>query len=53
MTLKRIMEDLGQAKTHLEIVKMIQEVDTTNSGAISYFEFLDLMFGKKNSVLSR
>ena len=53
MALKRILEDMGQAKTHMEIRKMIQEVDTTDSGAISYMEFLELMFGKKNTVLSR
>ena len=27
-----MMEKLGQAKTHLELKKMISEVDTTNSG---------------------
>ena len=27
-----MMEKLGQAKTHLELKKMIAEVDTTNSG---------------------
>ena len=31
MELKRMMEKLGQAKTHLELKKMIAEVDTTNS----------------------
>jgi Ca2+-binding EF-hand superfamily protein len=34
MELKRMMEKLGQAKTHLELKKMIAEVDTTNSGAV-------------------
>ena len=29
-----MMEKLGQAKTHLELKKMIAEVDTTNSGAL-------------------
>lgn len=33
MELKRMMEKLGQAKTHLELKKMIAEVDTTNSGS--------------------
>ena len=33
MELKRMMEKLGQAKTHLELKKMIAEVDTNNSGA--------------------
>ena len=32
MELKRMMEKLGQAKTHLELKKMIAEVDTNNSG---------------------
>ena len=35
MELKRMMEKLGQAKTHLELKKMIAEVDTTNSGTDS------------------
>lgn len=51
MELKQMMEKLGQAKTHLELKKMIAEVDTTNSGTISYMEFLDMMLGKRNSVL--
>lgn len=51
MELKRMMEKLGQAKTHLELKKMIAEVDTTNSGTISYPEFLTMMLGKKSSVL--
>ena len=29
-----MMEKLGQAKTHLELKKMIAEVDTTNSGEL-------------------
>ena len=32
MELKRMMEKLGQPKTHLELKKMIAEVDTNNSG---------------------
>ena len=32
MELKRMMEKLGQAKTHLELKKMIAEVDTNGSG---------------------
>ncbi|KAL9989273.1 hypothetical protein ACROYT_G003806 [Oculina patagonica] len=51
MELKRMMEKLGQAKTHLELKKMIAEVDTTNSGTISYTEFLTMMLGKKSSIL--
>jgi allograft inflammatory factor 1 len=51
MELKRMMEKLGQAKTHLELKKMIAEVDKTNSGTIHYNEFLDMMLGKKSSIL--
>jgi len=51
MGLKMLMEDLGQAKTHAELKKMIKEVDKTNKGAISYFEFLEMMLGKNNSIL--
>ncbi len=51
MELKRMMEKLGQAKTHLELKKMIAEVDTTNSGTITYREFVDMMLGTKKSVL--
>lgn len=36
MELKRMMEKLGQAKTHLELKKMIAEVDTTNSGIVKW-----------------
>ena len=51
MELKQMMEKLGQAKTHLELQKMIKEVDKTNSGTISYREFLDMMLGTRSSVL--
>ncbi|XP_065067827.1 allograft inflammatory factor 1-like [Rhopilema esculentum] len=51
MELKRMMEKLGQAKTHLELKKMISEVDTRNSGTIDYKDFLTMMLGKKSSVL--
>ncbi|XP_046845725.1 allograft inflammatory factor 1-like [Xenia sp. Carnegie-2017] len=53
MELKRMMEKLGQAKTHLELKKMIAEVDTTNSGTITYEEFLLMMLGKKSSILKK
>ena len=49
--LKLMMEALDQAKTHLEVRKMIREVDRENRGAISYNDFLYMMLGKKNSVL--
>lgn len=51
MELKMMMEKLGQAKTHLECKKMIKEVDTTEKGTIIYKDFLDMMLGKRNSVL--
>lgn len=53
MELKRMMERLGQAKTHLELKKMIAEVDTTNSGTITYDEFLHMMLGKGSSILKK
>ena len=34
MELKMMMEKLGQAKTHLELKKMIAEVDRENRGLI-------------------
>ena len=36
MELKRMMEKLGQPKTHLELKKMIAEVDSNNSGTCVY-----------------
>ncbi|XP_057317354.1 allograft inflammatory factor 1-like [Hydractinia symbiolongicarpus] len=51
MELKMMMEKLEQAKTHLELKKMISEVDRENRGAISYNDFLFMMLGKKSSVL--
>ncbi|KAL5009785.1 hypothetical protein ScPMuIL_012090 [Solemya velum] len=50
MELKMAMEKIGQAKTHLELKKMIAEVDTTDSGTITYREFINTMLGKKSSV---
>ena len=38
-----MMEKLGQAKTHLELKKMIAEVDTTNSGAVVHPFFLKVL----------
>ena len=51
MELKMMMEKLDQAKTHLELKKMIAEVDRENRGSISYNDFLFMMLGKKSSVL--
>lgn len=49
--LSRMMEKLGQAKTHLEMKKMIREIDTTNTGSICYRDFITMMIGPKTSVL--
>ncbi|XP_062583340.1 allograft inflammatory factor 1-like [Saccostrea cucullata] len=51
MAMKRMMEKLGQAKTHLEIQKMIKEVDTTGSETINYREFVLMMLGGKSTIL--
>jgi len=51
MELKMMMEKLDQAKTHLELKKMILEVDRENRGAISYNDFVYMMLGGKTSVL--
>lgn len=51
MELKMMMEKLGQAKTHLELKKMITEVDTRDSGTIDYNDFLSMMLGKKSTIL--
>ncbi|XP_067674330.1 allograft inflammatory factor 1-like [Haliotis asinina] len=51
MDVKYMLEKLGQAKTHLELKKMIQEVDTTKSGTINYNDFVRMMLGNKSSVL--
>lgn len=51
MELKAMMERLSQAKTNLELKKMIAEVDRENRGSISYNDFLFMMLGKKSSVL--
>ena len=51
MDLKKAMEDMGQVKTHLEIMKMIREVDKEQKDAINYREFVDMMLGTKTTVL--
>lgn len=51
MSMKRMMEKLGKTKTHLEIQKMIKEVDTTGSGTINYREFVLMMLGGKSTIL--
>ncbi|OWF45849.1 allograft inflammatory factor 1-like [Mizuhopecten yessoensis] len=51
MGLKLMLEKLGSPKTHKEILKIVSEVDTTESGTISYKEFLWMMLGGKNCIL--
>ncbi|XP_061572617.1 allograft inflammatory factor 1-like [Cololabis saira] len=52
MGLKRMLEKLGLAKTHLELKKMISEVAGSSSkDTISYDDFLKMMLGKRNAIL--
>ncbi|XP_023275574.1 allograft inflammatory factor 1-like isoform X1 [Seriola lalandi dorsalis] len=52
MGLKRMLEKLGLAKTHLELKKMMSEVvGGTSKDTISYNDFLDMMLGKRNAIL--
>lgn len=52
--LKYMMEKLGQPKTHLELKKMISQVDTVGQGTIYYKDFLTMMLGpSSNSILKK
>uniref|UniRef100_A0A3Q3ENG1 Allograft inflammatory factor 1 n=1 Tax=Labrus bergylta TaxID=56723 RepID=A0A3Q3ENG1_9LABR len=52
MGLKRMLEKLGLAKTHLELKKMMSEVVGGKSkDTISYTDFLNMMLGKKHAIL--
>ncbi|KAM6909844.1 allograft inflammatory factor 1-like [Xenentodon cancila] len=52
MGLKRMLEKLGLAKTHLELKKMISEVSgSASTDTISYNDFLNMMLGKRNAIL--
>uniref|UniRef100_A0A3Q0SJC1 Allograft inflammatory factor 1 n=1 Tax=Amphilophus citrinellus TaxID=61819 RepID=A0A3Q0SJC1_AMPCI len=52
MGLKRMLEKLGLAKTHLELKKMMSEVAGSNTkDTISYNDFLNMMLGKRNAIL--
>ncbi|KAI3360943.1 hypothetical protein L3Q82_013146 [Scortum barcoo] len=52
MGLKRMLEKLGLAKTHLELKKMMSEVvGGTSKETISYTDFLNMMLGKRNAIL--
>ncbi|CAL8248780.1 unnamed protein product [Lota lota] len=51
MGLKRMLEKLGVAKTHLELKKILSEVSAGNLETICYRDFLHMMLGKKNAIL--
>ncbi|NP_001086148.1 allograft inflammatory factor 1-like L homeolog [Xenopus laevis] len=51
MGLKKMMENLGAAKTHLEVKKLIYEVTGGKSEAISYRDFVTMMLGKRSAVM--
>ncbi|KAM9852560.1 allograft inflammatory factor 1-like [Aulostomus maculatus] len=52
MGLKRMLEKLGLAKTHLELKKMMSEVvGGTSKETINYTDFLNMMLGKRNAIL--
>ncbi|KAF7665735.1 hypothetical protein LDENG_00132640, partial [Lucifuga dentata] len=52
MGLKRMLEKLGVAKTHLELKKMMSEVvGGTAKETINYTDFLKMMLGKRNAIL--
>nr|XP_040021543.1 allograft inflammatory factor 1-like [Gasterosteus aculeatus aculeatus] len=52
MGLKRMLEKLGLAKTHLELKKMMAEVaGGPSKDTISYNDFLNMMLGKRNAIL--
>lgn len=52
MGLKRMLEKLGLAKTHLELKKMMSEVaGSASRDTISYHDFLNMMLGKRNAIL--
>ncbi|XP_056142372.1 allograft inflammatory factor 1-like isoform X2 [Lampris incognitus] len=52
MGLKRMLEKLGVAKTHLELKKMMSEVvGGSTQDNICYNDFLKMMLGKKNAIL--
>lgn len=52
MSLKRMLEKLGQAKTHLELKKILSEVTGgASKDTINYHDFLNMMLGKRNAIL--
>ncbi|XP_041430148.1 MGC80699 protein isoform X1 [Xenopus laevis] len=51
MGLKKMLENLGAAKTHLEVKKLIYEVTGGKSEAISYQDFVTMMLGKRSAIM--
>ena len=53
MALKRMLEKLGVAKTHLELKKMMSDVvgNKESRETICYTDFLNMMLGKRNAIL--
>ncbi|XP_072113479.1 allograft inflammatory factor 1-like [Mobula birostris] len=50
MGLKRMLEKMGAAKTHLELKKMIKEVAGNMGETISYRDFVMMMLGKQSAI---
>lgn len=50
MDIKRLYESIKQPKTHLELVKIMNEV-APGKESIAYEDFVSMILGKKNSVL--
>jgi allograft inflammatory factor 1 len=48
-----MLEKMGQAKTQMELKKMITEVDSTGKGTINFRDFLKMMTGAKSSILKK
>lgn len=47
-----MLEKLGQAKTHLELKKILSEVTGgASKDTINYHDFLNMMLGKRNAIL--
>ncbi|XP_060082010.1 allograft inflammatory factor 1-like [Ylistrum balloti] len=51
LALTRMLERLNATKTHLDVKKIMDEVDTTGTGTISYKEFVTMMLGGKKCIL--
>ncbi|ETE58555.1 Allograft inflammatory factor 1-like protein, partial [Ophiophagus hannah] len=51
MALKRMLEKLGAAKTHLELKKMITEITGGMRETINYRDFVSMMLGKRSAIL--